>query len=213
MEHPSLANIPEAKLVERLLADPYWRSNIVTLFGMPGDPVVLQMVSLNSAPGIRTEGPGDVDILLGSATRPDSATAIEVKRIKLRVNATRGGRPNKLRELKKAVEQANRLAKIGFSQVYLYVLVGVDTREQNRGKFSFEGASLELKRLIDREVSTSTCDLIKRIGLYKCEFVQPMDFDPLMIGSHHMHLIRSAGIVTQSDELTRWVAQKMAFSS
>jgi len=128
MVHPSIADIHEADLVSALVADPYWRATILNIYGIPDLPVVRERVSLATMPG---QGDGDIDILTWEKAKPQHATAIEVKRIKIGTNAFVSGRPNKLQEYEKAVRQANRLSKIGFWQVYLFVLVVVDSRNHN----------------------------------------------------------------------------------
>ena len=73
-------------------------------------------------------------------------------------------RPNKLPDLEKGVQQAYQLARVEFSQVYFFVFVVIDTKEQNRRKFSYAGLSPELKSLVERLVSVN--GLEPRIGLY-----------------------------------------------
>jgi hypothetical protein len=126
--HPSVADIVEHDLVDLILDGPdsYWRSNIFRLKGISDDSVAVRRVPLRDAPGANE---GDIDILLCSPNEPWLATAIEVKRIKVGPRAFLTGEPNKLHELETAVFQAEKLVSIGFSQVYLYVLVAVDSRE------------------------------------------------------------------------------------
>jgi hypothetical protein len=200
--HPSIADIPEGDLVERLLAEPVWRSRLIGLHSIPESPLIRQKVPLAGVPG---DFPGDVDILLCSPCHPDLAVAIEVKRIKFGISAIRSGRPNKLHEFEKAVQQANRLASIGFSQVYLYVFAVIDTREQNSGQNTYVGLSPKLKGLIYRSISPSGLD--ERVGLCQVEIVQPMDYPPLGTGAWGGHLRRGARTVTQTEELTKWVSQ------
>lgn len=205
--HPSISDIEEASLVERLLADRHLRSNLLGIRGIPADALYLQKVHLDGIPaGVVT----DVDILLCAPGRPDSAIAIEAKRVKVGPKALRSRRPNKLHELKKGVRQANLLAGIGFSQVYLFVLVVVDSREENAGKISYGGADSQLRSLIGQAISVS--GLNPRVGLVHYEFVQPMDHASLgvgALGAYGAHLVRSAQAVPQAAELTRWVARVM----
>jgi hypothetical protein len=130
-----------------------------------------------------------------------------VKRIKFGANAIRNGQPNKLQELKKATEQANRLANVGFHLVYSFVFVAIDTREQNVGKRSFAGLPVELKQLVHSAVTAQ--ELNPRIGLYQTEYVQPMDDEPLSTGGFHGSLEGIAEPARQSDSLTEWVSQVM----
>jgi hypothetical protein len=205
--HSSISDIGEASLIGQLLADLGLRSNLLGIQGIASDPVCFQNVCLD---GIPSDVVTDVDILLCAPGQPESAIAVEVKRIKVGASALRSGRPNKLDELKKAVQQANLLARAGFSQVYLFVLVVVDSREKNMGKISYDGADSELRSLIEQAISVK--GLNPRVGLVRYEFVQPMDHAPLgegALNAYGARLVRSAQKVPQPDELTRWVADLM----
>jgi hypothetical protein len=208
--HPSVANIVEHHLVDLILDGPdsYWRSNIFRLKGISDDSVAVRRVRLRDAPGANE---GDIDILLCSPNEPWLATAIEVKRIKVGPRAFLTGEPNKLRELETAVFQAEKLVSIGFSQVYLYVLVAVDSREHNLGKETYEGLTPKLRERIESAISK--CVSNEGIGLLHCEFEQPMNSAPLMDGGSRVHLKKPAQTVLQTAELTRWVAEKIARES
>jgi len=119
-----LAEIPEGVLVEKLINNSHWRGRIVGLHGIPSDVIPHIAVPLWGVPG-RWEG--DIDILLVPPGRPECTTAVEVKRIKVSDTAFASGQPNKLNEFEKGIRQANTLADIGFSQVYYFVFVVVDS--------------------------------------------------------------------------------------
>ena len=109
-----------------MLSDPLRRSDMFEIYGMPREASWKTCVPLTTAP---QSFQSDVDVLLCDTANPGEAVAYEVKRIKFGMRALReGGKPNKLRELSKAVEQANRLAKVGFWKVFLYIIVVVDSR-------------------------------------------------------------------------------------
>jgi hypothetical protein len=203
MKHESLADISEGNLIKMLLGDATRR--FFDFDGFPRDPVFKEGVDLAGVPGSFV---GDVDVLLCNLTRPDLAVAIQAKRIKFDAWDIERGSPKKLRELKKAYEQANRDARIGFSQVYLYVFVVVDSREQNRGETTYAGLSTKLRGLVDRAISLS--ELHDRVGLIQIELVQPMDYTPLSIGTFGVVRRRLAQLVLQTPELTEWVRQKMS---
>ena len=172
---------------------------------MPAESSAFASVDLRGAPGNFL---GDIDVLLCPCSQPELATAISVKRIKFGANAIRNGQPNKLRELNKAIEQVNRLADVGFHLVYSFVFVAIDTREQNAGKkISFAGLPVELKQFVHFAVTVQ--GLNPRIGLYRTEYVQPMDYEPLSTGGFHGDLVRNAEPVQQEDSLTEWVSQVM----
>ena len=130
-----------------------------------------------------------------------------MKRFKIKASAFFDQKPNKLHEFEKGVQQANRLANLGFSQVYLFVLVVVDSREHNGGKTSFAGPTMALKSVIERKIRPG--NLLDRVGLAHYEFVQPMDHKPLTTGTSGCDLIRLAKQAVQPPELTEWVEQHM----
>lgn len=171
-------------------------------YGSPRGVLDKQMVPLQTAPcGFK----GDVDVVLIGPGHPEEAVAYEVKRLKFGMSALcSGGRPNKIHEFDKAVQQANRLADVGFSRVYLYVITVVDAREQNAGKHTYQGLSSELKSLVASVVTTH--GLNARVGLCDLEFTQPMDDEPFIVGGRNLHLHRLATVAPQNEELAQWVA-------
>lgn len=202
ISHLSIADIDEDELVQRLLSDQLWRKDMFELYGIPKGVLDKQKVPLATAPG---DFRGDIDVLLCAPGHPEQAVAFEVKRIKFGMSALRpGGRPNKLREFDKAVQQANRLAQVGFWQAYLYIIVTVDAREQNAGKLSYRGLSAELKSLVASVINLQ--GLNARVGLCDLEFTQPMDYAPFTVGTHGLHLHRLATAAPQTEDLTKWVA-------
>jgi hypothetical protein len=201
MVHPSIADIHEADLVSALIADPYWRATILNIYGIPNYPEIRERVSLASMHG---QGDGDIDILAWGKAEPQLATAIEVKRIKLGKNAFPNGRPNKLQEYGKAVCQANRLSKIGFWQVYLFVLVVVDSRSHNAGQITYNGPTRNHEVLIADTITVTGLD--QNVGVIRHDFIQPMDYAPLGVGAGGAHLVRLASASAQPAKLTAWVA-------
>ena len=203
LKYSSIADIPEGKLVERLLSDPI-RATEFEHYGNPQG--TLKKVRVPLPKGFH----GDADIILFSAKRPDQTVAIEVKRIKFGISALRpGGRPNKLHEYEKAIEQANRLHEVGFWKVYLYAITVVDAREQNAsnpnsGKLVFDGLSMQLRSLVASVVNTN--GLNANVGLCDLDFTQSMDDEPFAIGTHGIHLIRPSIEQPQTQEFTKWVS-------
>lgn len=206
---PSIADIAEDKLVERLFADPLWGTEFFELAGMPRGMVNRQRVLLDTAPG---NFKGDIDVLRCVPDHPEQAVAYQLKRIKFGMDQLRNGTPTKLRDFSKLAQQANLVARMGFWQVYAYVVVVVDAREQNAGKgTTYAGLSSKLKSLVYSAVSTQPLD--ERVGLGILDFTQPMDYTPFMVGSHGLHLKRPSKPTTQSEELTRWIAGLFGKSS
>ena len=200
---PSLADIPESKLVEQLMNNTRWRNKIVVFHGIP--PGVVHHLAVPMR-GLPREPRGDIDILLSAPKSPEHTIAIQVKRIKVDKTAfEENGRPNKLNDFTKGIRQANILADIGFSQVYYFVFVMVDSRFHNRGRVTYDGLTRRLNTIIDQAVSLER--LLPRIGLVHFEFVQPMDYEPLDIGIFGGHLKRIAERVPQPPQVTAWVKQ------
>ena len=201
-QHASVADIAEMKLVKLLMDSPIWcQGRLLNIEGIDAASTLYQCVPLTGLPGSPR---GDIDLLLVPPSRPDHATAIEFKRIKIR-----DGEANKLQEFKKGVEQANRLAMIGFYQVYLYILVAVDSRATNEGQMSFaDGIGWELRNEI-AELISPRC-LKPGVGLMHWEFVQTTDHPPLGVGHGGGHLVRLAEPRAQSVEVTAWVEQVRA---
>jgi hypothetical protein len=94
---------------------------------------------------------------------------------------------------------------LGFHQVYLWIFVLVDAREQNAGRLTYDGIIDPLLRSrIDQTISTQ--HLHPRVGLVSFEWVQPMDRPPLETGTYGAHLRRLAIPAEQGADVTDWVA-------
>ncbi len=207
--HESLAEIPEDKLVDRIVTDILWGREFFQFYGMPSGMVSRQGVSLNTAPG---NPKGDIDVLFCAPDKPEQAVAYQIKRIKLGVNQLRNGTPSKLREFKKLSQQANLLAGMGLWQVYADAIVVVDAREQNAReqnaeKVTFQGLSSEMRSKVESAVSFATQLFDTRVGFGVMEFIQTMDSAPFTVGTHGLHIRRFAKPSPQSEELTKWVAE------
>lgn len=206
--HESLAEIPEDKLVDRIVGDMMWGREFFQFHGMPSGMTNRQCVPLQTAPG---NPKGDIDVLFSAPRLPEQAVAYQTKRIKCGINQLRNGTFGKLEEFKKLAQQANLLAQIGFWQVYACAIVVVDAREQNAeegksGKLVFHGLSSELRSRLETAVSSATQLFDAQVGFGLMEFVQTMDAAPLTVGTHGLHVRRFAKPATQSEALTAWVA-------
>ncbi len=95
LTQPSIANIAEDKLVERLFADPLWGTEFFELAGMPRGMLNKQRVLLDTAPG---NFKGDIDVLRCAPDHPEQSVAYQLKRIKFGMDQIRNGTPTKLRE-------------------------------------------------------------------------------------------------------------------
>jgi hypothetical protein len=207
--HESLAEIPEDKLVNRIVTDIQWGHEFFQFDGMPSGMASRQSVLLNTAPGNPS---GDIDVLFSAPNLPEQSVAYQIKRIKFGINQLRNGTPGKLQEFKKLTQQANLLAKMGFWQVYACAIVVVDAREQNAeeqraGKVIFEGLSSAMRSKVETAVSSATQFFDARVGFGVMNFTQTMDSAPFTVGTHGLHVRRFSKPAMQSDELTKWVAE------
>jgi hypothetical protein len=201
--HPSLAEINEGALVTALAANRFYLDDLRGIKGIASDCRPLTGLSFKGLPG---NFEGDVDLLLVPPERPDQATAVEVKRIKFDAKALRTGRPNKLQELKKELRQAKTLGEIGFWQVYLYVFVVVDSREQNRGQETYARLTTQQESAIDDALAS--LQLPRRVGLIRYDFIQPMDHAPLPTGAGGIGLVHLAEPEEQPQAVTEWVRRR-----
>jgi hypothetical protein len=207
--HNSLAEIPEDRLVNRIVTDLLWGREFFMFHGMPSGMVSRQCVSLTGAPG---HPKGDIDVLFCAPDLPQQAVAYQIKRVKLGIDQLRNGTPGKLEEFKKLAQQTNLIGRMGFWQVYADIIVVADAREQNteaqrNGKLTFQGLSSELRSLLYSAVSSAIPLFESRIGIAIMEFIQTMDSEPFTVGTHGLHVRRFCEPAPQSEELTNWVAQ------
>ena len=207
--HDSVAEIPESKLVDRIVTDTLWGSEFFVFHGMPPGMVSRQCVSLTSAPG---NPKGDIDVLFCAPDLPQQAVAFQIKRVKFGINQLRNGTPCKLQEFKTLAQQTNRISRMGFWQVYAHVIVVADAREQNAeaqstGNLTFQGLSSELRSLLYSAVSSAIPLFDSRIGIGVMEFIQTMDSEPFTVGTLGLHVRRFCERAPQSEALTKWVAE------
>jgi len=185
-----------------MVTEPSWRDTAFNLKGMPQNPRILQRQELDAVPG---KVLGDADIVLFERDHPSVATAIEVKRIKAGASAFLSGRPTRLGKYEKAVQQANRLADVGFAQVYLFVFVVVDSRQRSDGRQAYEGLTPELRCAVRECISTK--NLAPDVGLVVHEFLQCVDHPPRSTGGYTCHLERLARTTPQASAVTEWIAR------
>ena len=202
--HQSITEIPEKELVTRLLRDRHQQDTLFNIKGLLADGArILREVELRE---FKPELTGEVDILVVPPRAPEQATAIQVKRFKAKISLDDAhlGHPERMRELiAKGIKQANETARLGFSQVYLWIFVLIDTREQNQGRLTYDGADSDVRSRIEHAISPLGLDA--RVGLMHFEWVQPMDRPPFELGSYGGHLRRLASTVAQPDDLTAWL--------
>ncbi len=204
-QHPSIAKIPESVLVERVMGSPRMRGHVLDCHGFPERPVWRLAVPMDGLPDRR----GDVDILVWNPEKPEEALAFEVKRFKAVLGGDEADQLSKLHEFAKGVQQANRLADIGFSLVYLLDIVLVDSRPQNAaaikaGNYVYDGMNAALHSKLYSSLGTQY--LNPRVGAIVIDYVQSMDDVPLLgVGTSGVHLMKSGMSVAQPDAVTEWV--------
>jgi hypothetical protein len=204
--HPTITEILEGEMVAKTLADPHYRNTLLNIKGLFADDALIRTeVGLHL---FRKKLPGDVDILIVPNGQPDQSTAIQVKRFKLLVESDDADFTPHLKHMKevldKGVQQANDNADLGFSQVYLWIFILIDTRKRNGGKFTYDGPDSRLNSIIRQAISLQY--LRPRVGLMTFEWCQPMDGDPFTLGTHGSHGERFAQSVQQPEALTRWLS-------
>lgn len=201
--HESLAGVPEPKLVRRLLADAHWRSRLLGLHGIPTDANDYPEVLLDDL-GKK----GDVDILVVNPSRPEFATAIQAKCIKVAAQTFQTGKPNRLVAVAKLHRQTNLLVELGFWQVLCYAIVAVDSRTNNKGEYRYDGLTAELRKTINDSLTTE--GLHQDAGFIRFELAQPIDHYPLGAGTFFMRQLRASTVRPQSANVTNWVNRVVA---
>jgi len=200
--HRSITSLPEKELVARVLADPLERDTLMNIKGLEADGAFIdrEVPWSRLSPGVD----GEIDVLVIPSDAPEQSTAIQVKRfpIVVGVHDKRGGHWRRLGKLfAEGVLQAQRDMERGFSQVYLWVFVLVDTRDQNGGRLTYDGPDTLIQARIEQ--ATSTCALDSQIGLIVFDWVQPMDRAPFELGAGGGHLRNLAQTRRQPDRLTQ----------
>lgn len=146
--------------------------------------------------------PGDIDAILVSNKDYEHPSAIECKRIKFKANSVihDGERANKLNQLAKAVRQTNGLLRMGFSRVFLLVVVQVDARQQPMGNWLCKGLSGPQSKLVERSIPLQR--LNSSAGVMVVELTQPADKEIYLAGGIGFTFSRPATLCPQSRYLT-----------
>ena len=204
--HESITEIGEHDFVAMLLRDLHYRNSYLNIHGLEADDAVIwKDVPLRK---FRKHLPGDVDILVVPTGRAEQGAAIQVKRFKLKIESDDADYTLQIKGMadlfEKGVQQANSDAALGFSQVYLWIAVLIDSRIRNAGRLTYDGPDSTLRSQIKNTISTAK--LHPRVGLIENEFVQGMDRPPFELSSSGLSLDRKATSVEQPEELTRWLS-------
>jgi hypothetical protein len=200
----SVAEIPEARLLDLIYSDVGFYSAI-TVPPQTRGPIKYRLRVQPADVGLAKTAFGDVDSLLLSQSDASSARAVQFKRIKITAETFHTGQPNRLRELAKVVHQANALVKVGFSFVWVAVIVVVDARQATGGQLRLVSGLGALVDLIKQSVPMSQLD--PSAGAYLLEAVQPVDKPFSDSGMFGGQMLRDATQRLQPAALTTAIAR------
>lgn len=143
--------------------------------------------------------PGDIDLLLIEPTNPKDSIAIECKK----VNVTKYSKLdeyNKINKIKKSVKQTKGLLGMGFSQVYLAIIVGTYGANYTEANFLYRGIDdqtfHEVFNFPDKE------NLNDRVGIMYIEIVQTTGNSLNFSGMINLGIERLAIKQEQSNKIT-----------
>lgn len=198
MESSSVTEITEDVLCRWLFLEPAARPLLEELRVLPGSRVWFSVPTTSVLSEAR--GPGDIDVLIGNPQYPESALAIEVKRVKVESATFHTGTPGKLQGLKHGVQQANLLAKVGFHRTFLLVAVVIDGRERVELNFASRGLTSELAKAIGEFPRRAA--LAAHVGLAFVEITQPVDRPITDAGGIGVRVAQQPTGIAQSPALT-----------
>lgn len=145
---------------------------------------------------------GDADAVLIELGRPQRASAVEFKRVKVTQASLLTEEINKLGELPKAVRQANALYDAGFGAVWLTVIVVADMRSPDGSAFRFTPG-----RLVQRVKEAIPLERLNpAVGVTVCEITQTSDRPANWRGGSGGQILQLATERGQHVDLTSGVA-------
>jgi len=193
-----LIETPEGLLVKAMLRDQILASPIAIPSSIKGPSRGELQVSPERL-GLAADAFGDADAIFIEEGRPDRASAVEFKRVKISTRSLQTGQPGKLGALKKAVHQANALYAAGFAFVWVAIVVVADMRSVGDGTM-FPAPPLEQIHKIRKAVPLAR--LAPGIGVEISELVQVSNQPANHRGSAGWHLLRAAEEQPQPRALT-----------
>lgn len=146
---PSVVSMTEEEMTKWICRTEITRKLLFDQFQVEGSSRVYLSVRDPIISDSNTK-PGDIDVLI-LPSDPRRAIAIEVKRVKVVAIDSEAGitdKKNKIQELGAGVSQVNALARMGFSQTYLAVLIQVDGRQRTSENLLFRGPLEETLRCV-----------------------------------------------------------------
>jgi hypothetical protein len=207
-EVTDLIAIDELPLVQQIFDDQL----LVSRVGIPPsvtDKFDYRLCVRPEALGLPTNSFGDCDALVIQQRAYERSSAVQFKRVKISDASFMTGQMNKLRELPKAVLQANEMHAVGFATVWLTVLVVTDLR-------SLSDASARRftpRALIDGVTSAiPLTKLHKDVGVTVCEITQIFSDPVRWRGGSGGTLVQHAVERSQPRALTDAIATLFSFA-
>lgn len=206
IDEGSICDFPEKKTVEYLLGNYFSKDLLISELASVSTTPHLDFSPFAeiSEPVLEYEDRkkiGDVDLLLIPKNRPDVSIAVEFKRVKVKCYSKDDESVNKVEEIRrKGIKQAKILADIGFSQVYLGIMLQYDGRKMRNEHIFF--------RYSDGPASNDVYDLIytekidPRVGIFYLRLNQPTGRNFSKQGSIGIFIDRVAARQKQSFALT-----------
>jgi hypothetical protein len=155
-----------------------------------------------AALGLPAAAFGDADAVLIERGKPQRASAVEFKRVKVSQASLLTEEMNKLGELPKAVRQANALYDAGFGAVWLTVIVVADMRSADENAFRFTPGKL-IQRVKE---AIPLGKLNPAVGVTVCEITQVSDRPANWRGGSGGQILQMAIERDQPAEFTSAVA-------
>lgn len=198
----SVTEIEEKALARWLFTSPFVPSTVLEELGF-GRPCQVALEVQTAALFGETRLPGDIDVLVNHTAPSDKATAIEFKRVKVPTRAFFTGLPNKIRDLKRGVRQANALHDLGFARAFLLVAIVTDGRDRTHVGWPFRGPTEELLNTIRQFPGIDR--LHPEVGLGFLEITQPVDKPIENAGGIGVYFQKEPAICAQDQLITNVV--------
>lgn len=202
----SVADLSEAELVGWLMRNRTAKGLILSELGLSANAICVQQARY---PFIKDQNqkPGDIDLLVCDALKPQCAVVVEFKKIKARFSRD-NETINKLKALGRVVSQVEGLSRLGFHRTYLGIIVVVDGREKDELSFAHRGVSLDTTGRI-LEIADGIAPPLG-VGVLYIEVVQAINKHIDEAGMVGVGQILPAALSRQNGDLTQVIANYLA---
>ena len=162
------------------------------------------------------EKPGDIDVIICEAGKPNEAVVFECKRVKVTAVSTFDDDINKVNDIKDGASQTKAMRGMGFHRTYLTVLIQVDGRNRKnvntlfRGltpDATYDGEQKTIKRIYEFPQRNT---IHEDVGIIFIEVIQPTGKSFEKMGGICVRVERNATPLQQPDNLTNRVAALMS---